>query len=97
MPYDRADHDYSTERATSRRACGNTSECFWPAAQHQLLNDFHEQRSQQFGSIAQSPDHRPSILRSGLPGAVREKDLNVEGNAFAEHYYRSPTASVCVF
>jgi SulP family sulfate permease len=23
------------------------------------------------GPVAQSPDHRPSILRSGLPGAVR--------------------------
>jgi hypothetical protein len=92
MPYDRADHDYSTEgeRLPKGHAATHIGMFLAWAAQHQLLNDFHEQRS---ATLVAQLRNRQITGRQFFERACREqfaeKDLNVEGNAFAEQYYRS--------
>jgi len=92
MPYDRADHDYSTEgeRLPKGHAATHIGMFLAWAAQHQLLNDLHEQRS---ATLVAQLRNRQITGRQFFEAACREqfaeKDLNVEGNAFAEQYYRS--------
>src|SRR5712672_207837 len=92
MPYDRADHDYSTEgeRLPEGHAATHIGMFLAWAAQHQLLNDFHEQRS---ATLVAQLRNRQITGRQFFEAACNErfaeKDLNVEGNAFAEHYYRN--------
>ena len=92
MPYDRADHDYSTESEPLPKghAAVHIGMFLAWAAQNRLLNDFHEQRS---AALVEQLRHRQITGRQFFEAACREqfaeKDLNVEGNAFAEHYYRN--------
>jgi hypothetical protein len=92
MPYDRADHDYSTESEPLPKghAAVHIGMFLAWAAQNRLLNDFHEQRS---AALVEQLRNRQITGRQFFEAACREqfaeKDLNVEGNAFAEHYYRN--------
>ena len=92
MSYDRADFDYSTpdQPLPEGHAATHIGMFLAWAAGHRLLNDFHEQRS---ASLVAQLRRRQITGRQFFEAACREqfaeKDLNVEGNAFAEHYYRT--------
>jgi hypothetical protein len=91
MSYDRADYDYSTEDAPLPKGHAATHIGMflaWAALHHQL-NDFHEQHSAQ---LVTSLRNRQLTGRQFFEAVCKEqfaeKDLSVEGNAFAEWYYR---------
>jgi hypothetical protein len=92
MSYDRADYDYSTEDAPLPKGHAATHIGIflsW-AAFNGLLNEFHEKHSTE----ALAKLRRREITGRQFFEAVgkeqfAEKDLNVEGNAYAEHYYRN--------
>ena len=91
MSYDRADYDYSTEAEPLPKGHAATHIGMflaWAALQR-LLNDFHEEHS---APLVAQLRARQITGRQFFEAACREqfaeKDLNVEGNAFAEHYYR---------
>ena len=91
MPYDRADNDYSTETdpLPQGHAATHIGMFLAWAALNGLVNDFHEQRSPE---LLAKLRRREITGRQFFEAACREqfaeKDLNVEGNAFAEYYYR---------
>jgi hypothetical protein len=92
MAYDRADYDYSTEPDPLPKGHAATHIGIFLAwaALHGLINEFHEQHSAE----ALKKLRRREITGRQFFEAVGkeqfgEKDLNVEGNAFAEHYYRN--------
>lgn len=91
MAYDRADYDYSTEeqQLPKGHAATHIGMFLAWAAQHGLLNDFHEQHA---AELVRKLRARQITGRQFFEAACKEqfaeKDLNVEGNAFAEYYYR---------
>ncbi|HWX21032.1 MAG TPA: hypothetical protein VN578_14120 [Candidatus Binatia bacterium] len=91
MSYDRADYDYSIEDEPLPKGHAGTHIGMFLAwaALHGLLNEFHEQHS---GELVAKMRGRQITGRQFFEAACKEqfgeKDLNVEGNAFAEHYYR---------
>jgi hypothetical protein len=93
MSYDRADYDYSTEEEPLPKGHAATHIGMFLAwaAFHHLLNDFHEERSKE---LVVKLRGRQLTGRQFFEAACNErfaeKDLNVEGNSFAEHYYRNP-------
>jgi hypothetical protein len=91
MSYDRADYDYSTEEQPLPKGHAATHIGMFLAwaALKGLLNDFHEQHS---AALVAKLRARQITGRQFFEGACKEqfaeKDLNVEGNSFAEYYYR---------
>ena len=91
MAYDRADFDYSSEAEPLPKGHAATHIGMFLAwaALHGLLNDFHEQQSPELLANLRA---RKITGRQFFEAACREqfaeKDLNPEGNAFAERYYR---------
>lgn len=92
MSYDRADFDYSTEAEPLPKGHAATHIGMflaWAALQG-LLNDFHEHHS---AALLTDLRRRQITGRQFFEAACKEqfseKDLNVEGNAFAEQYYRN--------
>jgi hypothetical protein len=91
MPYDRADHNYSTEAdpLPKGHAATHIGMFLAWAVMNGLENEFHRQRS---------ADHLARLKRREITGReffelackeqFAEKDLNPEGNQFAEWYYR---------
>jgi len=58
------------------------------AAQHDLVNDFHRQRSSQLLAKLQRREITGcQFFEATCDGKFTERELNVEGNAFAEDYY----------
>jgi len=93
MSYDRADFDYSTEEdpLPKGHAATHIGMFLAWAALHALLNDFHEQHSAAL--VAKLRGRQLTgrqFFEAACNGRFAEKDLNVEGNAFAEFYYRTP-------
>jgi hypothetical protein len=92
MAYDRADFDYSTgdEPLPKGHAATHIGIFLAWAALHGLINDYHEQHS---AALLQQLRARQITGREFFDAACNErfaeKDLNVEGNSFAEHYYRN--------
>jgi hypothetical protein len=91
MSYDRADYDYSTEgeRLPPGHAATHIGMFLAWAALHQLINDYHEQHSAEL--VAKLRNRQLTgreFFQAACQEQLAEKDLNVEGNAFAEHYYR---------
>ena len=92
MAYDRADFDYSAgeEPLPKGHAATHIGIFLAWAAFHRLINDYHEQHSP---ALLQQLRARQITGRQFFEAACNErfaeKDLNVEGNAFAEHYYRN--------
>lgn len=92
MAYDRADFDYSTsdEPLPKGHAATHIGIFLAWAAFHGLINEYHEQSS---ASLLKQLRARQITGRQFFEAACNErfaeKDLNVEGNAFAEHYYRN--------
>jgi len=91
MPYDRADYDYSTEDQPLPKGHAATHIGMFLAwaAFHGLLNDYHEQFSTELLTRlrARQITGREFFL-TACKEQFAEKDLNVDGNLFAEHYYR---------
>ncbi|HEV2210196.1 MAG TPA: hypothetical protein VG167_15570 [Verrucomicrobiae bacterium] len=91
MSYDRADLDYSTEEQPLPKGHAATHIGMFLAwaATHGLLNEFHEKQSPELVAHLRA---RQLTGRQFFEAACKEqfaeKDLTVEGNAFAEHYYR---------
>jgi hypothetical protein len=91
MAYDRADHDYSTESSALPKGHAATHIGMFLAwaAFHGLLNDFHEQRSAEpLDKLRRREITGRQFFEAACQEKFAEKDLNVEGNAFAERYYR---------
>jgi len=91
MPYDRADYDYSTEEEPLPKGHAGTHIGMFLAwaALHGLLNEFHEQHSAELlGRLRARRITGRQFFEAAGKEQFAEKDLNVEGNSFAEHYYR---------
>jgi hypothetical protein len=91
MSYDRADYNYSTEDQPlpAGHAATHIGMFLAWATQHGLLNDFHEQHSSQFvARLRKREITGRQFFEAACNQQFGEKDLNVEGNEFAEHYYR---------
>lgn len=92
MSYDRADYDYSTEDEPLPKGHAATHIGMFLAwsALHGMLNDFHQQHA---GPLVAQLTRREITGRQFFEAACKEqfgeKDLNVEGNRFAEYYYRN--------
>jgi hypothetical protein len=91
MSYDRADYDYSTEAEPLPKGHAATHIGLFLAwaALHKLLNDFHEEHSAPLvAKLRARQITGRQFFEAVCKEQFAEKDLNVEGNAFAEHYYR---------
>ena len=91
MPYDRADHDYSSEQEPLPKGHAATHIGMFLAwaAFHNLVNDFHEQRSAELlARLRRREITGRQFFEAACQEQFAEKDLNVEGNEFAAHYYR---------
>ena len=92
MSYDRADQDYSTENDPLPKGHAATHIGFFLAwaATRGLINDFHEQHSGDWlAKLRRREITGRQFFEAACNGQFAEKDLNVEGNAFAEYYYRN--------
>ena len=90
MSYDRADHDYSTEREPLPKGHAATHIGMFLAwaVCNGLENDFHRQHSAQLlARLRQREITGRQFFEAACQGRFAERDLNPEGNAFAEHYY----------
>ena len=92
VSYDRADYDYSTEEAPLPKGHAATHIGMflsW-AVDHGLENDYHRQYSSE---LLEKLRRREITGRQFFQAACKEqfaeKDLGVEGNAFAAVYYRT--------
>jgi hypothetical protein len=91
MAYDRADFDYSTEEQPLPKGHAATHIGMFLAwaVLHGLESDFHRLHS---AELLERLRRREITGRQFFEAACQEKfatkDLGVEGNAFAEHYYR---------
>src|SRR5579859_394497 len=91
MSYDRADYDYSTEDEPLPKGHAATHIGMFIAwaALHDLLNDFHKQHATELVSqLCRRQITGRQFFEAACKGQLAEKDLNVEGNDFAEYYYR---------
>ncbi len=91
MAYDRADYDYSTEDQPLPKGHAATHIGMFLAwaVMNGLENEYHRQHSQE---LLERLRRREITGRQFFEAACKEqfadKDLGVEGNAFAAHYYR---------
>jgi hypothetical protein len=91
VPYDRADFDYSTEEQPLPKGHAATHIGLFLAwaIMNGLENDWHHQHS---AGLLDRVRRREITGRQFFEAACREqfteKDLSVEGNEFAEYYYR---------
>ncbi len=90
MPYDRADFDYSTDEQPLPKGHAATHIGIFLAwaVMNGLENDFHRQQS---ADLLNRLRRREITGRQFFEAACKEqfseRDLNPEGNAFAEYYY----------
>jgi hypothetical protein len=92
MSYDRADHDYSTEAEPLPKGHAATHIGMFLAwaALHGLVNDYHEQQTTELlGKLRRREITGQQFFTAACREQFAEKDLNVEGNAFAGQYYRN--------
>jgi hypothetical protein len=90
MSYDRADFDYSTEDQPLPKGHAATHIGMFLAwaVQNGLENDFHRERS---GELLKKLRRREitgrQLFEAACGDRFAERDLNPEGNAFAQYYY----------
>jgi hypothetical protein len=92
MSYDRADFNYSSEDdpLPPGHAATHIGMFLAWSAQNGLINDFHEQHSAELlGKLRARQITGKQFFEAACKEHFAEKDLNVEGNAFAELYYRN--------
>ena len=90
MAYDRADFDYSTEADPLPKGHGATHIGMFLAwaAFNGLINEFHQQRSAEpLASLRRRQITGRQFFEAVCNGRFTERELSVEGNDFAEHYY----------
>ena len=90
MAYDRADYDYSTEEQPLPKGHAATHIGMFLAwiVLHGLENAFHEQHSAELlAKVRRREITGRQFFETTCPGKFSERDLNPEGNAFAEFYY----------
>ena len=91
MAYDRADHDYSTEKEPLPKGHAATHIGMFLAwaILNGLENDYHRQRSAELlGRLRRREITGRQFFEEACQEKFAEKDLNPEGNEFAEYYYR---------
>jgi len=90
MSYDRADHDYSTEQdpLPKGHAATHIGMFLAWAIFNGLENDFHRQQSADLlARLRRREITGRQFFEAACKERFAEKDLNPEGNAFAEYYY----------
>jgi hypothetical protein len=90
MAYDRADFDYSTEEQPLPKGHAATHIGMFLAwaVMNGLENEFHRQRSPQLlEQLRRREITGRQFFQAACGDRFSERDLNPEGNAFAEHYY----------
>jgi hypothetical protein len=90
MSYDRADHDYSTEQEPLPNGHGGTHIGMFLAwaTFNELENELHRQRSAEpLAKLRRREITGRQFYEAACQGKFAEKDLNPEGNAFAQFYY----------
>jgi hypothetical protein len=91
MPYDRADFDYSSEQEPLPKGHAATHIGMflaWAIHNH-LENEWHCQNSAALlEQVRQRKITGRRLFEAACKEQFAEKDLGVEGNAFAEFYYR---------
>ncbi len=91
MSYDRADFNYSSEQEPLPKGHAATHIGMFLAwaALHGLVNEYHETHSAEpLRRLRQRNITGRQFFELACKEQFAEKDLNVEGNAFATHYYR---------
>src|SRR5690242_342773 len=91
MAYDRADHDYSTEKEPLPKGHAATHIGIFLAwaILNGLENDYHRQRSAELlGQLRRREITGRQFFEGACQEKFAEKDLSPEGNEFAEYYYR---------
>ena len=94
MSYDRADNDYSTEDEPLPQGHAGTHIGMFLAwaILNGLENDFHQQHSAELlARLRRRELTGRQFFEAACRGKFAEKDLNVEGNAFARQYYSDDT------
>jgi hypothetical protein len=94
MPYDRADHDYSTEAdpLPKGHAATHIGMFLAWAVFNGLENDYHQQRSaEHLSRLRRREITGRQFFEAACKEQFAEKDLSPDGNAFALHYYRDET------
>lgn len=92
MAYDRADYDYSTEKEPLPKGHAATHIGMFLAwaALNSLLNEYHQHNAAALvGQLRARHITGRQFFETACKEQFAEKDLNVEGNAFAEYYYRN--------
>ena len=90
MSYDRADHDYSTEQESLPKGHAGTHIGMFLAwaVSNGLENDFHRQHSAEaLARLRRRELTGRQFFEAACRDRFAEKDLNPEGNAFAQFYY----------
>jgi len=91
MSYDRADYDYSTEEQPLPKGHAATHIGMFLAwaVLNDLENDFHRQHSAELlVRLRRREITGRQFFEAACKEQFAEKDLNPEGNEFAEYYYR---------
>ena len=91
MSYDRADFDYSSEAQPLPKGHAATHIGMFLAwaVQNGLESDFHRERSADLlARLRRREITGRQFFEAACNERFSEKDLNEEGNAFAQHYYR---------
>ena len=91
MPYDRADFDYSSEEQPLPKGHAATHIGMFLAwaVFNSLENDWHRQHSAELlARLRRREITGRQLFEAACKEQFAEKDLNVEGNEFAEYYYR---------
>ena len=94
MAYDRADYDYSTETQTLPKGHAATHIGMFLAwaIHHGLENAFHQQNAGELlAKVRRREITGRAFFEAVCQGKFSERDLNPEGNAFAESYYADET------
>jgi hypothetical protein len=94
MSYDRADNDYSTENEPLPPGHAGTHIGMFLAwaVLNGLENGFHQQRSAELlARLRRRELTGRQFFEAACNEKFAEKDLNVEGNAFAQQYYADDT------
>jgi hypothetical protein len=91
VPYDRADFDYSSEEQPLPKGHAATHIGMFLAwaVFNGLENDWHRQHSDELlARLRRREMTGREFFEAACKEQFAEKDLNVEGNEFAEYYYR---------
>lgn len=94
MAYDRADFDYSTEEQPlpKGQAATHIGMFLAWAILNGLENGWHKQHSAELlARLRRFEITGRQFFQAACAEKFAEKDLNVEGNRFAEYYYRNET------